>query len=90
MIGIIGAMDEEVNKLKEVLEDAQVSTVAGMNFFKGLWMGERSVMSPLIQSTPPRITRITSAIRYNRSQPPERTAAACSKNREGPSKNAQQ
>ena len=36
MIGIIGAMDEEVNKLKEVLEGAEVTTVAGMNFVKGL------------------------------------------------------
>ena len=44
MIGIIGAMDEEVNKLKEVLEDAQVSTVAGMNFFKGLFDGKEVVI----------------------------------------------
>ena len=44
MIGIIGAMDEEVNKLKEVLEDAQVSTVAGMSFFKGLFDGKEVVI----------------------------------------------
>ena len=44
MIGIIGAMDEEVNKLKEVLEDAQVSTVAGMNFFNGLFDGKEVVI----------------------------------------------
>lgn len=44
MIGIIGAMDEEVNKLKEVLEGAQVATVAGMNFVKGLLEGKEVVI----------------------------------------------
>ena len=44
MIGIIGAMDEEVNKLKEVLEGAEVTTVAGMNFVKGLLEGKEVVI----------------------------------------------
>ena len=44
MIGIIGAMDEEVNKLKEVLEGAEVTTVAGMNFVKGLLEGKDVVI----------------------------------------------
>ena len=43
MIGIIGAMDEEVNKLKEVLADVTVDTVAGMSFYKGL-LGEKPVV----------------------------------------------
>ena len=44
MIGIIGAMDEEVNKLKEVLESTEVVTVAGMNFVKGLLEGKEVVI----------------------------------------------
>lgn len=44
MIGIIGAMDEEVSKLKEVLIDATVDTVAGMNFFKGTYEGKDVVI----------------------------------------------
>lgn len=44
MIGIIGAMDEEVNKLKEALEDVTVETVAGMSFNKGLFNGKEVVI----------------------------------------------
>lgn len=44
MIGIIGAMDEEVSKLKEVLGDVTVDTVAGMNFFKGTYEGKEVVV----------------------------------------------
>ena len=33
--GIIGAMDEEVNSLKEALEEKRVSTIAGMEFCEG-------------------------------------------------------
>lgn len=44
MIGIIGAMDEEVNKLKEVLCDVTVDTVAGMSFNKGLFNGKDVVI----------------------------------------------
>ena len=38
-IGIIGAMDEEVSKLKECLEHLQVTTVAGMDFYEGNMSG---------------------------------------------------
>ena len=37
-------MDEEVNKLKEVLEGAEVTTTAGMNFVKGLFDGKEVVI----------------------------------------------
>ena len=33
--GIIGAMDEEVNSLKEALEEKEISTIAGMEFCEG-------------------------------------------------------
>ena len=33
--GIIGAMDEEVNSLKEALEEKRISTIAGMEFCEG-------------------------------------------------------
>lgn len=36
MIGIIGAMDEEVNELKKLLTDETVITKAGMSFHKGI------------------------------------------------------
>ena len=35
MLGIIGAMDEEVSRLKEQLTDVQVETRAAMDFYKG-------------------------------------------------------
>ena len=44
MIGIIGAMDEEVSKLKEVLEGVETNTVAGMNFVKGTYEGREVVI----------------------------------------------
>lgn len=34
-IGIIGAMDEEVSKIKECLEHMQVTTIAAMEFYEG-------------------------------------------------------
>ncbi len=34
MIGIIGAMDEEVAKVKEEMTDVTITTVAGMDFMK--------------------------------------------------------
>lgn len=38
MLGIIGAMDEEVAKIKEQLTEVQVETRASMDFYKGkLW-----------------------------------------------------
>lgn len=35
MLGIIGAMDEEVAKIKEMLTDVRVETTAGMDFYIG-------------------------------------------------------
>lgn len=35
VIGIIGAMDEEVNKLKECLTEVHIQTKAGMEFYQG-------------------------------------------------------
>ena len=35
VIGIIGAMDEEVSKLKECLTDVTVKTIASMDFYEG-------------------------------------------------------
>ncbi len=34
-IGIIGAMDEEVSKIKDCLEHMQVTTIAAMDFYEG-------------------------------------------------------
>lgn len=35
MIGIIGAMEEEISKLKEIMENKKVKQVAGMEFVQG-------------------------------------------------------
>ena len=35
MLGIIGAMDEELAKIKEEMTDVTVTTVAGMDFYQG-------------------------------------------------------
>ena len=37
MLGIIGAMDEEVLKIKEHMEQVTVETYAGMEFHRGMW-----------------------------------------------------
>lgn len=44
MLGIIGAMDEEVARLKEQLDGAAVETVAGMDFYKGDFKGHPVVI----------------------------------------------
>lgn len=44
MLGIIGAMDEEVAKLKEQLTDVQVETRAAMDFYKGKLDGKDVVV----------------------------------------------
>ncbi|MBQ3546550.1 MAG: 5'-methylthioadenosine/adenosylhomocysteine nucleosidase [Lachnospiraceae bacterium] len=44
VIGIIGAMDEEVNNLKELITDVQVSTVASMDFYQGKLSGNDVVV----------------------------------------------
>ena len=43
-IGIIGAMDEEVSKLKDCLEHMQVTTVAAMDFYEGSMSGMNVVI----------------------------------------------
>ena len=35
MLGIIGAMDEEVAKVKEQMEDVETKQIASMEFLKG-------------------------------------------------------
>ena len=35
MIGIIGAMEEEISKLKEIMDNKEIHTIAGMEFVKG-------------------------------------------------------
>ncbi len=44
MIGIIGAMDEEVSRLKEELLDVNVDRVAAMDFYKGTYAGKDVVV----------------------------------------------
>ena len=40
MLGIIGAMDVEVKKLREMMEDPEIQTVAGMTFYQGTIKGK--------------------------------------------------
>lgn len=44
MIGIIGAMDTEVAKLKEVMEDVKITKAASMEFYEGMLNGSRTVV----------------------------------------------
>lgn len=44
MLGIIGAMDEEVAKLKELLENVTVEKKAQMEFYKGTMKGKEVVI----------------------------------------------
>lgn len=44
MLGIIGAMDEEVARMKEQMKDAQVQTWAGMEFYRGRINGKEAVV----------------------------------------------
>lgn len=44
MLGIIGAMDEEVAKIKERLENVEVQTFGGMDFYKGNFEGKNVVV----------------------------------------------
>ena len=39
MIGIIGAMDMEVNGLKERMQNAEVETIGTIDFYKGTIQG---------------------------------------------------
>ena len=44
MIGIIGAMEEEITNLKSHMEVFDVQTIAGMSFFKGAVKGTELVL----------------------------------------------
>lgn len=44
MLGIIGAMDEEVTRLKEMLDEAEIVTKAGMDFYRGSLHGKPVVI----------------------------------------------
>lgn len=44
MLGIIGAMDEEVTKIKEQMEQVQVKTKASMDFYQGNIRGKEVVV----------------------------------------------
>ena len=44
MLGIIGAMDEEVAKIKECLEDCSIEDCAGMKFYRGILRGTPAVV----------------------------------------------
>lgn len=44
MIGIIGAMEEEVQALKDEMEDAVVKKFAGMTFYEGKLCGKETVV----------------------------------------------
>lgn len=44
MLGIIGAMDEEVVEIKEAMTDVTVQSVAGMDFYEGRLSGKSAVV----------------------------------------------
>lgn len=44
MLAIIGAMDEEVNRIKENMTDVTIETKAGMDFYKGKLSGKDAVV----------------------------------------------
>lgn len=44
MLGIIGAMDEEVNQLKDILSDVKVIEKAGMEFYQGIFHNKEVVI----------------------------------------------
>ena len=44
MLGIIGAMAEEVRLLKEAMTEAEIASVAGMKFYKGRIDGREVVV----------------------------------------------
>ena len=44
MLGIIGAMDEEVSRLKELMSDVEIKSKASMDFYKGMLSGKPVVV----------------------------------------------
>lgn len=47
MLGIIGAMAEEVANLKAEMEQIKVSTIAGMDFYEGVSSWKRGRCGPV-------------------------------------------
>ena len=43
-VGIIGAMEEEVSRLKEVMTEVKITTRAGMDFYEGVLEGKKAVV----------------------------------------------
>ena len=43
-VGIIGAMEQEVARLKEVMENVSITTRAGMDFYEGVLEGKKVVV----------------------------------------------
>ena len=43
-VGIIGAMEQEVARLKEVIENVSITTRAGMDFYEGVLEGKKVVV----------------------------------------------
>ena len=44
MLGIIGAMDTEVAKLKEMMQDVKITEAASMEFYEGTLNGAKAVV----------------------------------------------
>ena len=44
MLGIIGAMDVEVNSIKSELENVEIKNIAAMDFYKGTLAGKEVVV----------------------------------------------
>ena len=45
-VGIIGAMEQEVARLKEVMENVSITTRAGMDFYEGILEGKKAACYP--------------------------------------------
>ena len=43
-IGIIGAMEEEVSRIKANMQDVQITTMASMDFYEGTLAGKKAVV----------------------------------------------
>ena len=43
-IGIIGAMEQEVSRLKEMMEDVRITSKASMDFYEGTLKGKKAVV----------------------------------------------
>lgn len=50
MLGIIGAMDEEVAQIKEKMTDVTVTSVAGMDFIRANWVERTRLWFALVSA----------------------------------------